>query len=461
MAMERLEAEITESSAHLAAAECRWLLMIAEFDRRDGAACWGALSTAHWLNWRCGLALGAGRERVRVGRRLSELPAITTAFATGQLSYSKVRALTRVATPADEARFVELALAMTAEHLERLLRAYRKATSDGEVPDPREAQRDRRLGWYWDDDGYLVVRGRLPPEDGATVLAALAQAADTLRADGKHDPDEGQSPWDGWAAAQADALVAMAETVLAGGLHPGRGGSRHQVVIHVDADTLTQNPSNTDTGENDRGADRPRPAPGADRSRDRVADRPARAPGGRCHLQDGPALSAETVRRLACDAGIIWMLDGPDGAPVNASRRTPTIPAAIARALKIRDQGCRFPHCTHQRFVDNHHIAHRADGGETTLVNLLQLCRYHHKLVHEGGYRVEHQPDGSLLFYRPDRQPLAPLTTTVVVPGDDHIRAANHTSGIHPTPETTVPSWDGERVDYGYIVDILLNTIPA
>jgi Domain of unknown function (DUF222) len=119
MAMERLEAEITESAAHLAAAECRWLLMIAEFDRRDGAAGWGCPSTAHWLNWRCGLALGAGRERLRVGRRLEELPVITAAFATGELSYSKVRALTRVATAADEARFVELATAMTAEHLER------------------------------------------------------------------------------------------------------------------------------------------------------------------------------------------------------------------------------------------------------------------------------------------------------------------------------------------------------
>jgi len=152
------------------------------------------------------------------------------------------------------------------------------------------------------------------------------------------------------------------------------------------------------------------------------------------------------------------MLDGPDGAPINASRRTPTIPAAIARALQARDQGCRFPHCTHQRFVDNHHIHHRAHGGETTLTNLLQLCRFHHRLVHEGGYHIETQPDGTLIFYRPDRQPLTPLTTTVT-PGDDHIRTANHHDGIHPTTETSVPSWDGEHPDYGYIVDILLNTI--
>src|ERR1700694_2277463 len=100
MATERLEAEICESGAHLSAAECRWCLMIGEFDRRDGAGSWGCASTASWLNWRCGLALGAARERVRVGRRLAELPAITAAFSTGVLSYSKVRALTRVATAA-------------------------------------------------------------------------------------------------------------------------------------------------------------------------------------------------------------------------------------------------------------------------------------------------------------------------------------------------------------------------
>src|SRR5450631_22516 len=117
MAMERLEAEICVSAAHLAAAECRWSLLIAEFDRRDGARSWGCISTAHWLNWRCGLALGAARERVRVTRRLHELPLVAAAFATVELSYSKVRAVTRVATATDGAQFVALASAMTAEQL--------------------------------------------------------------------------------------------------------------------------------------------------------------------------------------------------------------------------------------------------------------------------------------------------------------------------------------------------------
>ena len=423
MAMERLEAEICESAAHLTAAECRWSLMIGEFDRRDGAGGWGCVSTAHWLNWRCGLALGAARERVRVGRRLADLPLITAAFSTGELSYSKVRALTRVATPADEERFVAVGLAMTAEQLERLIRGYRRAVAAGGPVDVNEVHHRRRFGWYWDDDGSLVVNGRLSADDGAVFLAGLGRAADTLRAEAGPGPVEGPRAGDGWAAAHADALVAMAETVLAGGVRPAKGTTRHQVVIHVDAATLTDD---TNTG------------------------------GGRCHLEDGPALSADTARRLACDAGIVYLLEGPDGAPVNVSRRTPTVPAALARALKTRDRGCRFPGCTHHRYTDAHHIAHRARGGETTLANLAQLCRTHHRLVHEGGYRIHTTPDGTLTFHRPDGTPLNNPTTTVP-PGDNHLRQTNTTHGIHPTPQTPIPSWAGERPDYAYIIDTLLD----
>src|SRR5580658_7263221 len=101
-AVERLEAEIAVGSAHLAAAECRWLQLVAEFDRREAWRTWGCLSAAHWLNYRCSLALGPAREKVRVARRLEELPLVVAAFSTGELSYSKVRALTRVATHTNE-----------------------------------------------------------------------------------------------------------------------------------------------------------------------------------------------------------------------------------------------------------------------------------------------------------------------------------------------------------------------
>jgi hypothetical protein len=437
MVMERLEAEICESAAHLAAAECRWLLMVGEFDRRDGAGSWGCVSTAHWLNWRCGLALGAARERVRVARRLAELPLTTAAFSVGVLSYSKVRAITRVATAETEAEFVAVAVAMTAEHVERLVRGYRRATGDGdgEVADAEVVDRRVGLACHWADDGSLVVNARLGPDDGALFLAGVALGVVALGAEGSGAGDWG-SPgrWDGWAAAQAAGLVAMAETVLAGGVNPAAGSRRHQVVVHVNAEVLAEEPAAGEDG----------PTGGR----------------GRCHLEGGPALSADTARRLACDAGLVFMLEGPDGVPVNVSRRSPTVPAALARALKARDGGCRFPGCTHRRFVDAHHIRHRAHGGETTLANLVELCRVHHRLVHEGGYRLEAPTPGRFVFYRPDGTPLdAP--TGAVTAGDDALRRINAAHGIHPTPDTPIPSWAGERPDYGYIVDTLLHHVPA
>ena len=125
MPLERLEAEITELAGHLAAAECRWLLLIAEFDRRDGHADWGCQTCAHWLSWHCGLDIRSAQERVRVAHALQELPLVIESFADGRLSYSKVRAITRVATPDNEAKLVDLALHATAAQLERSVRAYR------------------------------------------------------------------------------------------------------------------------------------------------------------------------------------------------------------------------------------------------------------------------------------------------------------------------------------------------
>jgi Domain of unknown function (DUF222) len=182
-AVDRLEAEIAVGSAHLAAAECRWLELVAEFDRREAWRSWGCLSAAHWLNYRCSLALGPAREKVRVARRMEELPLVVAAFATGELSYSKVRALTRVATDANEEALVELARAMTARHLERVVRTYRQIPDEdaGEDGDQKETvARRRRLDYRWTGDAMLEIRALLPAEEGALVLSALRRAADHL-----------------------------------------------------------------------------------------------------------------------------------------------------------------------------------------------------------------------------------------------------------------------------------------
>ena len=149
--MERLESEITELAAHINAATCRWLLLVAEFDRRQGWGTWECRSCAHWLNWKCGIDLGAARERVRVARALDTLPAVTASFAAGQLSYSKVRALTRVATPETEEALLEMARQGTASHLERIVRAYRRARRGDEVDRANRLHENRSLRWYHDD----------------------------------------------------------------------------------------------------------------------------------------------------------------------------------------------------------------------------------------------------------------------------------------------------------------------
>jgi hypothetical protein len=362
--LEMLEREITSLASQIHAATCRWLELVAEYDAREGWAQWGCRSCAHWVSWQCGIAPGPAREHVRVARRLRELPAIRASFAAGELSFSKVRALTRVENVEREADLLELARHATASQLERLLRAYR-----GVVATERAVAGGRPERWLaidHDDDGCVVVRGRLPAEEGALLVAALEAAQDDLArredsADGARDVPAG-TPRE----ARAEALVALADTFLAGGHGSRTGGDRYQVLVHVDAPVLSR----------------------VDES-------------GRCELDDGAPLAVETARRLACDASVVRMLE-QDGKPLRIGRKTRSIPPALRRALSARDHGCRFPGCGSRRFVDAHHIEHWADGGPTDLDNLVQLCGAHHRLLHEGGFGVDRSGSGGLIFRRPD-----------------------------------------------------------
>jgi hypothetical protein len=167
-----------------------------------------------------------------------------------------------------------------------------------------------------------------------------------------------------YSARRADALGLLAESFLKLGPAALNGGERNHIVVHVDADVLQ-----------------------------------ARE-GGRCELDDGPAIPVETARRLSCDASVVRILESGDGEPLDVGRRTRTIPSALRRALKSRDQGCVFPGCTHKRYVDGHHIHHWAEGGETKLSNLVSLCRTHHRAVHEGGIVIQRLDDGAWRFVK-------------------------------------------------------------
>src|SRR2546427_12853939 len=241
--LDRLGDEIAELSAHLDAATARLLDLIREFDARGG---WntGFRSCAAWLSWRVGLDLGAARERVRVARALGTLPLLRGALAWGELSYAKVRAMTRVATRETEARLLGVGRAGTAAHVERIVRGWRCVDRRAEAREAKHRHTSRALRVYQDEDGMVVVRGRLEPEVGALVLQALAAARESLyqrarerdRASTGFGNVSAETP--PMAHQQADALALLAETALHHGLDPGPPGERYQVVVHVDAPVL-------------------------------------------------------------------------------------------------------------------------------------------------------------------------------------------------------------------------------
>ena len=227
--LDRLGDQIARLSARIDAATYELLCRLHQFDRHHG---WeGFRSCAHWLNWRTGLDLGAAREKLRVAAALADLNHIAAALACGQLSYSKVRALTRIATPDTEARLLAVALSSTAAQVERLVRGWRQADREAQ-PDAEQVRlASRGLRLQVDEEGMVVVRGRLTPEVGAVLLRAVEAALEQVPA-----PAEGEQAT--LAQRRADALGLVAESALAGGLDPGSPGERFQVTVHVPAAAL-------------------------------------------------------------------------------------------------------------------------------------------------------------------------------------------------------------------------------
>jgi hypothetical protein len=439
-------AEITTLAAHLHAATYRLLVLIEEFDRRGGWGEWGVLSCAHWLSWKCGIDLGAAREKVRVARCLAHLPQIAESFRKGEVSYSKVRAMTRVATPENEDYLLMIARHGSASHVERLVRGFRRVLRTMEREHANALDEARKLDVFWDDDGMLVVNARLTPEQGALFVKALeaareaqyreraaARAHDDASAPGGVSAQvscKADTPPATHAAHRADALVAMAEGFLDHGLAGAGSAERHQVVVHVTA-----------------------PARRA----------PERGGFDACALEAGPPIAEDTARRLGCDASVVRMVETAAGEPLAVGRKMRTVPPAIRRALERRDGGCRFPGCTNRRHVDAHHIRHWADGGETSLQNLVLLCRRHHHLVHEGGFAVR-ALDGArhLVFSRRDGEAVPRVPPPLPPPVFDvaHLVEATRIAALEITPETCVPIGDGDAMDEAMAVEGLLQASP-
>jgi len=415
---EALGNEIAELSAHLNAAKSRLVALIGEFDASEGWADEGCLTCAHWLNWKCGVSPNAAREQVRVARALRELPLTREAFGSGRLSYSKVRAMTRVATPDSEEYLLMLAEHGTAAHLERVVRGVRRCREERALRESNEHFEARNLQWWWDDNGMLAVQGRLDPEQGARFMAAVDREMRVVEVERKElacaeTPIEGVKVLTTFGSMRADALVRLID-----GDNPDT-----EIIVHVSAETLTGD-----------------------------------AHTGCCELEHGPAVPSESARRLACDAGIVRLLEDADGEPLSVGRRTRSIPPALRRALKARDGGCRFPGCASTAWVEGHHVHHWAQGGETSMQNLVSLCRHHHRLVHDGGFCVEHDGGGAFRFLRPNGQAIAAAAPHVAIDGCPRRRLvdSNLALGLRIDEETGVSLWDGVPMDEGMAVEGVL-----
>ena len=352
--IDELDRAIVNLSARINAASYELLVLIRRFDERAGWLQWGFANCAEWLHWRCDLGFSAARENVRVAHALKTLPGIALAFSRGELSYSKVRALTRVAQPENEDMLKAFALKTTAARVEERCRELRCGTTDS-VAEANRSHANRSLRIHRDPlRGTMTITVELPLEAGELVDKALDRARESSTSSGAEFAEES------WAAQQADALVTMAISYLSGTREASSAAcDNYQVTVHVDRTALSD---------------------GKGRS----------------------GLPIESVKRLCCDGETVVIVEGENGEPLNVGRKTRTVPTAIKRALWSRDKGCVFPGCTHKRFVDAHHIQHWSAGGETSLDNLLLLCTRHHRLVHEGGFSIAKDYLDRWYFRRPD-----------------------------------------------------------
>jgi len=354
ISIDELDRAIVDLSARINAASYELLVLIRRFDERAGWAGWGFANCGEWLHWRCDLSLSAAREKVRVAHALKTLPGIALSFSLGQLSYSKVRALTRVARPDNENTLKAFALQTTTNRVEERCRELRCGTADS-VMEANRTHAKRSLRMHRDlAKGTMTITVEVPLEAGELIDKALDRARESSVASGPEFTQES------WSAQQADALVTMARSYLTGQREASTASSdNYLVTVHVDRSALVD---------------------GKGRS----------------------GLPIESVRRLCCDSDTVVIVEDENGEPLNVGRKTRTIPAAIRRALWARDKGCAFPGCTHTRFLEAHHIDHWSNGGETSLYNLLLMCTRHHWLLHEGGFTIAKDYLDRWYFRRPD-----------------------------------------------------------
>ena len=459
--------QIAEMSAHIDAAMHRLLTAIREFDIASGWHVQGARSCAHWLAWRVGWDLRTARERVRVARKLAELPLVDEELRRGAMSYSQARAISRVATTENEALWVAYAKRMPASQLDTLCRSYENVqaydqahgavtgTMSGAVTGTmsgavRVAQVAalRTVTRRSLDNGMVKFEVVLPSDEAAIVWAAL-NAAPTRVSTEPTDaaPTPANSSTTQTPAELSHAEPLSAESTAEAPTSADRGRKRADVFMGIIQDRV-------------RGA-RPQRTPiEIIITVPLVGMHGSAEPSNLAMLANGEVIAVSTARRLCCDAGVVVAQVDVQGGPLSVGRKTRTIFAAIKRALLLRDRTCRFPGCTHSRYVDGHHVKHWANGGETALSNLMLLCSAHHTMLHEGGCRVEANTANSWDFFdhrnrRIEAQPARATASNVSQRyGLTALRDAHEALVI--TANTNASKWTGEKIDYARGIDDLV-----
>jgi Domain of unknown function (DUF222) len=318
----------------------------------------GAKDMAHWASAHCDESPFATRRWLDAAARLPELPHIRRALSGGRLSLAKVCELTRFATPETEARLVSWA-----QHVSTLtVRRKADAANVDPIEEVKAQIEERSLAWWYEQDRRLHLEGVLPPEQGAVVVKALERVAQKLPADPERDSEYTID------ARRADALVALASQEIV----DDPDSARARVNLHVELTALSER-------------------------------------SGSAEIEGGGIVHPEVASRLACDAIVTQVLHDPQGHIVGIGRASRNVPEWLYRQVRLRDNGCTFPGCHHKRYVQAHHIWWWEYGGPTNLDNLVLVCDFHHKLVHEGGWRVElGKESGVVHWFRPNNQPYEP-----------------------------------------------------
>jgi len=424
---DELRDELTTWAGRVAAGEARLLTLVGELDERGAWALHGVRSCAHWLSWRVGMAPGTARERVRVARCLRELPVMSAAFGRGELSWSQVRALTRVATPADEERLVALARSSTGEQLERICRGIRRALKPVEdAQDPEQAAWQSRPRVTYDDDGLMRLTVCLPAEEGQVVLAALEQTLADL-----------------WGVPAGTPVVP----------------APRDAVEDVPAGTPVV-PAPRDTGE-DVPAGTPEPVTPprsptlADAllalcTRTRITDDKARARlkvvldplTGWARTADGELLPPGAVQHTLTAPETSLPLTRHD-----RGRDSREVPATLRALLgQVDGERCRFVGCRRTRHLHAHHVLYWSQGGRMDLSNLILLCSHCHQLVHREDYR---------LVLHPDRRLTISAAAGSLIPWRDRPlwRPVDELDPYGEITATTLPpQWDGSGLNLDHAV---------